>query len=946
MTGAEPNGERSHHRLMAWYAALNGVVRAGTDARSPEQYAAEVTRILVECGEFAMSHIAMLDAATNQLVVIAKSGDSAGYTDRIRIFADERPEGRGPGGTAFREGTPRICNDFLNDPRTVLWHAHARAAGWLASAAIPIRFEEKPVGLLSVYARETDFFTDEEVELLTRAADGIGYVFRRFEQEASERSATSALAANRMRLRLAIDAAGIGSFDWDLTTGRVVSDGHLERLFGFAPGAFAGDAASLEARAHPDDAPRIQEALRRGLENRKTVALEYRIVRPDGSIHWLASRGEFFADEFGRPYMRGVVMDVDERKRHEEAARAANERLRQALDGMIEGCMAIDFEWRYVYVNEAAARHGFRQREELLGRRMQDIYPGIEGTNIFERYRRCMEDREPQQFQEHFSFSPGVTRWYELRVNPVPEGIFVLSLDITESREAQRMRDILASVVETSRDFIGVATLEGEVTYLNHAARKLTGAWDRDERALKITDFFAPEEAERFRGEVLPSILKDGWAQSEMTIRHFQTGDPIPVDMQGITVRNADGEPIGLATVTRDLREHKEAEKRRTELELQLDALGRLTAGIAHDFNNSLAVILGYASLLTSETGLSEEDRKAVAAIEVAGMRSRDLVRQLMGFSRQQLIAPKPLDLNAAIRDSRGMMRRLIGEDIEVEVIPEDGLWSVLMDASQVDQVLMNLMLNAQDAMPGGGKITVETQNVRVDEQYAGLNPQSRKGDYVLLAVSDTGTGMDAEMTARIFEPFFTTKPHGKGTGLGLATVYGIVRQNQGFVNVYSEPGHGTAFKLYFPRFAGAAETAREERPAQKVRAAANRGRVLVVEDDELVSGLTAEMVRMLGYEPIVALTSADAIKICAGGTALDMVVSDVVLPEMKGTELKTRIARTRPDLPFLFVSGYTSNVIARRGVLKPGMHFLQKPFSMEALGEKIREVLAERGAG
>jgi PAS domain S-box-containing protein len=614
----------------------------------------------------------------------------------------------------------------------------------------------------------------------------------------------------------------------------------------------------------------------------------------------------------------------------------------------------------YIDCNPAAAAiYGFGSREETLGKTPADVSapfqpdggasePGgrrymdraiAEGSVVFE-WRHQRPNGELWDAEVHLmSFRSGQRQLFQFTLE-----------DITERRKTEQMRNTLASVLEASHDFIGIATMQGEVTYLNHGAKVLVGMEESRPSQLRLQDLFASKDQEHFAGAVMPALLRDGWVRSESNLRHFQSGKPIPVEMEGIVIRDVRGTAICMATVMRDLSERYEAARQRERLETRLvqaqkmEALGRLTGGIAHDFNNSLTVILGYAALLGSSDQLSEKQRKGLKGIREAGEHSRDMVGQLLGFSRQQIIAPRPLDLNQWIAQSRQILQRLVGEDVELDVFPGMDLWNVMLDTTQVYQVLMNLVANARDAMPSGGKLTIETSNFIVDENFAQTDPSARPGEYVMLAVGDTGIGMDSATAAQVFEPFFTTKPEGQGTGLGLATVYGIVRQNHGFIHVYSEPGIGATFKICFPRLARDAGDSGAGKAVVTPATAGRKGSILLVEDDELVRDMTADTLTWLGYTPLVAAGAREALGICANrATPVDLMITDVVMPEMKGTELRDRLVEMRPGLKVLFVSGYTSNVIVRHGVLKPGVDFLQKPFSVEGLSEKIERILGNQ---
>jgi CheY-like chemotaxis protein len=360
---------------------------------------------------------------------------------------------------------------------------------------------------------------------------------------------------------------------------------------------------------------------------------------------------------------------------------------------------------------------------------------------------------------------------------------------------------------------------------------------------------------------------------------------------------------------------------------------------VAHDFNNMLQAILGNTSLALEELPPASPARECLEEVQKCTQRSADLTRQLLAFARKQTVAPRILDLNETIQGMLKMLRRLIGEDIDLAWMPGKELWMVNVDPSQVDQILANLCVNARDAIAGVGKITIETDNVSLDEAYCADHAGFVPGEYVLLAVSDDGCGMDAETLSHLFEPFFTTKALGQGTGLGLATVYGAVKQNHGFINVYSEPGQGTTFKIYLPRHAAKAVPLAEAGPAQ----AEGRGSetILLVEDEPAILRIATKTLEWLGYRVLAARTPGEAIRLAKEHRGrIDLLMTDVVMPEMNGRDLARNLQSLYPDIRRLFMSGYTANVIAHQGVLDPGVHFLQKPFSLQHLGAKIREVL------
>jgi two-component system, cell cycle sensor histidine kinase and response regulator CckA len=371
----------------------------------------------------------------------------------------------------------------------------------------------------------------------------------------------------------------------------------------------------------------------------------------------------------------------------------------------------------------------------------------------------------------------------------------------------------------------------------------------------------------------------------------------------------------------------------------KMEAIGRLAGGIAHDFNNMLAVILGYIDAVLLDMKPADPLYADLDQVRSAANRSAELTGQLLAFSRQQTIAPVVMDVNAQVQGIESLLQRLIGEDIRIRYTLDSKLWPIEMDPSQCDQILTNLAVNARDAMPGGGTLSIETSNVRLDEPVDPNRADFEPGDFVLLAISDTGCGMGPDMMGRLFEPFFTTKAPGKGTGLGLATLYGIVKQNGGHVNVYSEPDRGTTFRIYLPRCKGKAN-----RAAAVPQSSGNqRGTetILLVEDDKMVRSLAKRVLERFGYTTLEAATPDEAIALCENHPGeIHLLLSDVVMPAMNGKELKERLSSLRPSLKTLYMSGYTADVIANRGILDKDTHFIAKPFSTAEIGKKVREVL------
>ena len=411
------------------------------------------------------------------------------------------------------------------------------------------------------------------------------------------------------------------------------------------------------------------------------------------------------------------------------------------------------------------------------------------------------------------------------------------------------------------------------------------------------------------------------------------------------TLTNASGAISGLVGAIMDITEQKRQEEEKIQLENKLhqsqkmEAVGQLAGGVAHDFNNMLGVIIGYSEMILEQVGPSQQFHAELEEIQKAARRSADLTRQLLTFARKQTVTPKVLDLNQTIEGMLKMLRRLIGENIDLIWMPGSGLWPINMDPSQIDQILANLCVNARDAIGGVGKLTVETKNATFDKEYCATHAGALPGEYVRITVSDTGSGMDKKTLAHIFEPFFTTKDVGEGTGLGLATVYGAVKQNNGFINAYSEPGQGTTLTIYIPRHV---ETIAETRATASTEPVVRGDEiVMLVEDEPTILQMSKIMLERLGYSVLAAGTPGEAMRLAGAYSGqIHLLATDVIMPEMNGRELSARLLESRPGIKCLFMSGYTANIIANQGVLEEGVSFIQKPFSKNELAAKVREAL------
>jgi two-component system cell cycle sensor histidine kinase/response regulator CckA len=518
--------------------------------------------------------------------------------------------------------------------------------------------------------------------------------------------------------------------------------------------------------------------------------------------------------------------------------------------------------------------------------------------------------------------------------------------DITERKRTEKEIALLKHSIDVHYDAAYWTDIDSRFIYVNEIGCKALGFGSGELVGKTILDVNPQATSERMNA-VWDKLRKDGFHRSE-SIHQRQDGSAFPVEILTSYVQ-FDGQEYACG-FARDITERKRAEAERGKLEAQLlqaqkmESVGRLAGGVAHDFNNMLGVILGNVELAVETVDPAEESlRSNLEEIRKAAERSANLTRQLLAFARKQTVAPKVLDLNETVASMLKMLRRLVGEDVNLVWLPGTELYPVKMDPSQIDQILANLCVNARDAIGGVGKLTIATANSTLDDDYCVAHAEAVPGEYVNLVVNDNGCGMDKATQERLFEPFFTTKELGKGTGLGLATVYGIVKQNNGFIKVTSEPGKGARFEICLPRHV-AAKTGPAHADPLTVPVARGHETILVVEDEPAILDMTKRMLARLGYTVLTASTPGEAIRVASAyAGVIHLLMTDVVMPEMNGRDLAKNLLTSFPSLKRLFMSGYTADVIAHQGVLDEGVHFIQKPFSKKDLAARVSEAL-ERG--
>jgi PAS domain S-box-containing protein len=723
----------------------------------------------------------------------------------------------------------------------------------------------------------------------------------------------------------------------------------VETALGYRPEDFIGKNAFR--LVPPEDAPRLKARMREiPSSDAPALPISFRLRHRDGTwrdFEAAGSRNMRVTD----PEHEGIILtfrDVTERLHREAALGESEARQRAVFDTALDALITMDHEGRIVEFNPAAERMFLYSREEALGQPLADLIipPSLREKHRIGLARYNSSGEAPllgKRIEVSAARKDGTEFPVELaitRINQEGPAFFTGQLrDLTETKRVQtemlRSEERFRRLFDSNTIGIAIADLAGNTVEANDAYLGMLGVTREELLAGSVRwDELTPEE-HRGRDQVaVEQLQRTGIASPWEKEFLRRDGTRVPVLIGVAMLKAAEGSVLAYVV---DLTERRRLEGQFLQAQ-KMEAVGQLAGGVAHDFNNLLTVILGYTDLLATKLGSGSHELEELGEIRTAAERATSLTRQLLAFSRQQVFERKVLDVSDLIAHTEKMLRRLIGEDVELVTVLSPGLRRVSADAGQLGQVIMNLAVNARDAMPRGGKLTIETANVDLDDTYARRHATVRPGSYVMLAVSDTGAGMSDETLAHMFEPFFTTKERGKGTGLGLATVYGIVKQSGGSVWVYSEVGQGTTFKIYLPVVEEDVDA--EPIPAEPVSLAGSET-VLLVEDEQSVRALSRSILERYGYTVLEAGSGKEGLEAARDyPLPIHLVLTDVVMPEMGGTDLASQLETLRPGVRVLYMSGYTDDAIFRHGLLTRGRSFLQKPFTPEGLARKVREAL------
>ena len=718
-----------------------------------------------------------------------------------------------------------------------------------------------------------------------------------------------------------------------------------ERIYGYSEKEAIGRPVTMLVPSdRANEIPAMLERIKRGevIDHFETLR-----IRRDGKVFHMEITESPIKDATEKIVgTSSIGRDISVRKAAERNLIQMEAKYRGLLEAAPDAMVIVNQAGEIVLLNLQAEKQFGYLRDELLGQKVTTIIPeGFAERLLTHGTGSAGDPIVPQMgtgIELYGRRKNGSDFPIEIMQSPLDgaDGILVTAAirDITERKKREDDLSRLAAVVESSDDAIIGQTVDGIITNWNGSAQRIYGYSAAEIVGRSNVILFPPDHiAENV--EMMEKIKRGERVERSDALRLRKDGMTVHLGLVDAPIKNAESQVLGISTVARDLTQSRNMEEMLRQSQ-KMEAVGQLAGGVAHDFNNLLGVILGYTEFLLERLGPDDAWHNDVEQIQKAGIRAALLTRQLLAYSRKQVLQPKVLDLNSVVAATEDLLRRLIGENIELLVLLNPALGLVKADSGQLEQIIMNLAVNARDAMPSGGKLIIETSNVEIDEKYSSQHDSPMPGPHVMLAMTDNGCGMDEKTKSHIFEPFFTTKEFGKGTGLGLSTVYGIVKQSGGFVWVYTEPGIGTTFKIYFPSVQPIHEI---ESPTFKINNIVKGSEtILIVEDEAALLQVTRRSLEEAGYAILAARNPIEAIQIAESHPGpIHLMVTDVILPGINGAQLASQLSSLRPEMKVLFISGYTDHAIIRHGVLEPGLAFLQKPISPKTLIRKVGELLA-----
>jgi PAS domain S-box-containing protein len=950
--------EMKLHRLNRLYQVLSRTNETIVRAANESDLFPAVCRVAVEQAHFMMAAVVTFDMATGQVRPLAHFGAEHGYFSEVSIVVCDGALGQGTIGMSIKTGHHQFCNDIADDPRMVPWRAAAQRRGYRSTASFPISRNGALIGALVLFSREVNYFLPDEVQLLVSVAADISFALDSFHSAAS-------LRVSQRQNELLLQSIGEGIHGID-RAGRITFENPAAiAVFGWTEGEMIGRAAHATIHHHRADGseyPMEECQILQTLRDGRTRQVKDEIFfRKDGSSFPVEYVCSPIRDETGG--VAGAVLvfrDVTEQRLAVEKLKQTQTRYRdqaillsnaQRIGHM--GSWRLDIgDERMVWSEATCALFGISP-EEFAGTR-EHFYSFVlpeDRPRLSADYSRVVASGGLLDVESEFRIRrpDGSVRWMLVRGNAHVDADgsigprFGMYMDITDRKQAEaalrESEERLRAIYEQAAVGICLIALDYRFERVNRRFCEILG-YDADDllKFASSIDTTHPDDREADAQAV--AKLFAGANSITLEKRYLKRDQQVVwVRLTLSVLRSPEGDPRTFIGVIEDIsaRQALEEQLRRSQ---RLESIGQLTGGIAHDFNNLLTIILGGAEMLTGEAAPGSQPRVIAEMIGSAAERGADLTRRLLAFARRQSLQPAAIDVNQLVLGLDNLQRRTLGENVEIEFVRAAGLWNAQVDPGQLESALLNLTINARDAMPDGGRLTIETANSWISQDYADQHVDVQPGQYVQLSVSDTGVGIAPKDLGRVFEPFYTTKEMGKGTGLGLAMVYGFIRQSGGHVDIYSESGHGTTVKMYLPRAHDKLGTATGHK--RQLDVSCGTETILLVEDDEMVRRLARDQLTSLGYEVIEAANGPQALELIRGTRTIDLLFTDVVMPGgMSGRQLSEEASKVRPALKVLYTSGYAENAIVHHGRLDPGVQLLGKPYRRTELAKKIRDVLA-----
>ncbi len=879
--------------------------------------------------------VEILQILPDKKKLILKAG--VGWDDNLYGAAVVEIKKSSDAGYTLLKKNPLIVKDY-SDEKRFKPSGHLLDHKIIGGMKVIIGNPEDPFGILGAYTTKARDFTKDDLFFL----QGVGNVLA---ASVKRKHAEQALFESEERFRSVVENSHDGILIVNDTYQFIYVNKQLCQLLGRPPEEILWhdfrEFLTSESRQLVAD-----RYIRRHRGENVPAQYEFEVIRKDGEIRLLEIKSTIIKDAAGKIFTVGQLLDITDRRKAEIALKKSEERFRILFEFAPDAYYMHDMNGVFINANKAAEELSGYSKKELNGKSVlkSGILFGQEILKAKEELMKVRNGLESGPIEFVLTKKDGSKVPVEIRAIPVriddEELVLGIARDISERKKAELQLSRLASVIEQAGEAVVITDLRGNITYVNPAFEKITG-YKSDEILGKNSRLLkSGAHNDQFYRNLWETITSgETWVGTFINKR--KDGKLYYEEAVIFPIKDEEGEIINFAAVKRDITNEKKLEEQFHQAQ-KMEAIGKLAGGVAHDFNNLLTVINGYSKLTLNKLNPENELYQTIEQILKAGEKATRLTSQLLAFSRRQILQPKVLNLNSLIGDLVKMLRRLIGEDIELETILDPQLGNVKTDPGQLEQVILNLAVNARDAMPNGGKLTIETANFKVDDSYLKSHIGVKSGEYIILAVTDNGVGMDEEVKSRIFEPFFTTKGRGKGTGLGLSTVYGIIKQSEGNIWVYSEKGKGTTFKIYLPRVVEKLDQTKE----QKVSFEDLHGKetILLVEDDDAVRKIVVHILKKQGYLVFDAEDGISALQLVEQQKIpIDLLITDVIMPRMSGRILADKLQKKIENLKVLYMSGYTDNAVQHHNILEAGLNFIQKPFSPLALARLVREILEKK---